>query len=627
MDNFNEYLKGSKFTLYRDLATETTLGTTQLKTSNRLRNTMIDHDFKVQDRQKADLPDFLKKRQMWEGREDPEQNRAFNKVIHVDLINADTNTTEILGKTILSITDDTRTFTQVAVIANSGIDLTVSAIWHSWCQPYGPPETIMFNQGKVRTSKLESHINNFMPLAQKISCRSKKDTFNQDIQQQWRQHQNDISAEEFTQNLNFLCNLQSPNTTGNGDPEHGHLRDTHQNLNDVEDFTEDDTDLEYEQLEAQQRINLKRKQISLCRHKLQGRAYPRFRKQKTTPDQPEQSPEQEGGESDHEWLQLIQMEKLIESQKQELLQNGAQDLQDEDDGWDEHQEAQGDPVKEEDASLDNEDLTYITAILDSFSRPKLIGPFSPEGALMRAPNQMTPLPKFNQKFNQNLTSYGPEDDNFSYFSNFEEEGPTDLADYFSDEEEDDSLDNEDLSSESDPWSQPDFNEFEVFSNKEHSPSELDTAIFGLKTISETNFEDQGEISHLNGISSLSEETKLAFSVWQPFIQQEHAFQNFAAQSWPSDFSQQAFSSQEPTLIQISTITGPIPTTKPTRAPRRPITPRQETALSPLKDWHSFRPAMRPYMHTWTKPWPESSKTYSRTRNSHKESPDHPEQSK
>jgi hypothetical protein len=61
MDNFNEYLKGSKFTLYRDLTTETTLGTTQLKTLNRLKNTMINHDFKVQDRQKADLPDSLKK--------------------------------------------------------------------------------------------------------------------------------------------------------------------------------------------------------------------------------------------------------------------------------------------------------------------------------------------------------------------------------------------------------------------------------------------------------------------------------------------------------------------------------------------------------------------------------------
>jgi hypothetical protein len=69
MDNFNKYLKGSKFTLYRDSANETTLGTTQLKTLNRLRNTMIEHDFEIQNRQKAELPDFLKKTQIEEGEE------------------------------------------------------------------------------------------------------------------------------------------------------------------------------------------------------------------------------------------------------------------------------------------------------------------------------------------------------------------------------------------------------------------------------------------------------------------------------------------------------------------------------------------------------------------------------
>jgi hypothetical protein len=109
------------------------------------------------------------------------------------------------------------------------------------------------------------------------------------------------------------------------------------------------------------------------------------------------------------------MEKLIQNQKQKLLEHGAQDIQDEDDDWDEHQEAKGDPVKEEEDSLDDEDLSYITYILNSLSKPKLIGPFSPEGALMRAPTQITPPPKFNQKFNQNSTSYGSEDESFSYF--------------------------------------------------------------------------------------------------------------------------------------------------------------------------------------------------------------------
>jgi len=184
MDNFNEYLKGSKFILYRDITTETTLGNTQLKTLNRLKNTMLDHNFKVQDRQKSDLPDFLKKRQTWEGQEDLEQNRAFNKVIHVDLINAD----DASGQTILSIMDDTRTFTKVAILANNKIDSTAAAIWHHWCQPYGLPETILFNQGKVWASKLESCINDFMPLEQQIKCRNRKDAFNQEVQQQWQQN-------------------------------------------------------------------------------------------------------------------------------------------------------------------------------------------------------------------------------------------------------------------------------------------------------------------------------------------------------------------------------------------------------------------------------------------------------
>ncbi len=145
MDNFNEYLKGSRFTLYRDLTTETTLGTTQLKTLNRLRNTMIEHDFEIQDRQKADLSDFLKKRQSKEGRENPGPDQAFNKVIHVDLINAKIHRPEVPDITILSITDDTCTFNQVAILNDNKIDSAAAAIWHHWCQPYGPPETILFN--------------------------------------------------------------------------------------------------------------------------------------------------------------------------------------------------------------------------------------------------------------------------------------------------------------------------------------------------------------------------------------------------------------------------------------------------------------------------------------------------
>jgi hypothetical protein len=60
---------------------------------------------------------------------------------------------------------------------------------------------------------------------------------------------------------------------------------------------------------------LQRKQVSLCRHKLQGRAYPKVKKVKTVLRQPEQLLEPEDLELDHKWLQLIQMERTIEDQK------------------------------------------------------------------------------------------------------------------------------------------------------------------------------------------------------------------------------------------------------------------------------------------------------------------------
>ncbi len=170
MDNFNEYLKGSKFTLYKDITKKAILGTTQVKTLSQLKTTMIEHDFETQDRQKLELLDFLKKRQKGEKQEDTDQGQATNRIIHVDLINTDENMKEAPCKTILSITNDTRTFTQVAVITNREIDSMVSAIWHYWCQPYRPLQTIIFNQGKIRASQLESRINDFMPIEQKIHC-------------------------------------------------------------------------------------------------------------------------------------------------------------------------------------------------------------------------------------------------------------------------------------------------------------------------------------------------------------------------------------------------------------------------------------------------------------------------
>jgi hypothetical protein len=329
------------------------------------------------------------------------------------------------------------------------------------------------------------------------------------------------------------------------------------------------------------------------------------------------------------------MEKTIEKQKNKLLETRANEHWNPDEDREIFWETKGSPVNKQIGHLDDGDLEYINAILNSFSKQNSnhknsngleLESFTPEDALTRTLVPIRTPQEFNLKFNQNLTSRGSKAENFSYFSNIEEEGPTDLGNYFSDNEEDDSWDEEDLSSESDPWSHTDFYVPENFPNPQHTQSEFDTETFGLETINEASFEDQGETNNLNGISCLSEETKLAFSTWRPFIPPEHAFLNCAAHSQPSGCSWQASSSQEPTeptLIQISMITT---STKPTPAPMKPTSPRPKTSLSQPKDWPSFKPATRPFTRTWTKLWTESTKTYNRTKNWWTEFPDHPEPS-
>jgi hypothetical protein len=102
----------------------------------------------------------------------------------------------------------------------------------------------------------------------KINCRSEKEIFNQEVRQQWQQSQQDTSAEEFAQNWNFLCDLQGPAKSKSGSER---INGVDQNLDDVEDFVEDDTDIEDNNFGVLGREKyLQRKQISLCRHKLQG---------------------------------------------------------------------------------------------------------------------------------------------------------------------------------------------------------------------------------------------------------------------------------------------------------------------------------------------------------------------
>ena len=158
----------------------------------------------------------------------------------MDLIDIDHNSPDASARAILSITDDTRTLTWLAVLADDRIDSVATTIWHQWCQPYGNPEMIRSNRGKVWTSKLESRINNLGPLEPKITCRSEKENFNPEIRQQWQQSRLDTSAEDFAQAWNFLCNLRAPGKAESG---FDSLSQVDQDLDDIKDFVEDDVGL------------------------------------------------------------------------------------------------------------------------------------------------------------------------------------------------------------------------------------------------------------------------------------------------------------------------------------------------------------------------------------------------
>ena len=139
-----------------------------------------------------------------------------------------------------------------------------------------------------------------MPLGQKITCRSRRDTFNKEIQERWLQNQKDLSVEDFAQSWNDLCQIQNPYTSYRND-----------NYKEEENRTQFETDTEEEKMADVSHALIKPKQIRLCRHKLQDRTYLRQRKLKTAPVKDKQPTERDDENSDHEWLQLLEMEKMI----------------------------------------------------------------------------------------------------------------------------------------------------------------------------------------------------------------------------------------------------------------------------------------------------------------------------
>jgi hypothetical protein len=168
MDNFNEYLKGSKFTLYMDQVTEQNMGNTQVKTLNRLKTVMSDHNFDIKNRQKADLPDFLKQKQTNIREPLIDNTLNFNKTIYVDTFWK----TEQPVEAIVTITDESTAYSVSTILNDNNANSTMGALKTQWFNVYGYPRTIFLKQGKVQVSKLEKKINELAPLETTVTCKS-----------------------------------------------------------------------------------------------------------------------------------------------------------------------------------------------------------------------------------------------------------------------------------------------------------------------------------------------------------------------------------------------------------------------------------------------------------------------
>jgi hypothetical protein len=194
-------------------------------------------------------------------------------MIHVDTL----CTINKLEKVIITIMDDSKNFSVSAVITDNGTTLTIAALQAYWFKPYGYPETISLKQGKVQTSKLERMINDLAPLKQKVTCKSRSDTFNTEMEQQWQQNQHEISEEEFVHTIKFLHRLQEPKTKEPLSNTNGGFNEITEDTSEADDDSENKDNPERGFRPLSHACNehpiqqTRRKSLSLCRHKLQGR--------------------------------------------------------------------------------------------------------------------------------------------------------------------------------------------------------------------------------------------------------------------------------------------------------------------------------------------------------------------
>jgi hypothetical protein len=171
MDNFNEYLKGSQFTLYMDPTLAPDLCTTQMKTWNRLKTAMSEQNFLTKNRQNADIPQHLKQWLQNQGDMQHINNLHFNKTIHVDTFQGATEE----SPSIVTITNETTAYSVSTIAEVKNNDTLLQTLKPQWFSKFGFPGRILFKEGKVKVSQLEKKM---APITTTVTCKSRPCTFN-----------------------------------------------------------------------------------------------------------------------------------------------------------------------------------------------------------------------------------------------------------------------------------------------------------------------------------------------------------------------------------------------------------------------------------------------------------------
>ncbi len=260
----------------------------------------------------------------------------------------------------------------------NNITSIVEVLETEWFNKYGYPKTILFKQGKVQVSKIEEKINKIAPLKTTVTCKSRMTTFNKEMEQQWEQNQHQLSGDDFVNTVNFAHNFRKPELEGKRSKVNSrNYDDDNENSNqDKEEETEHDFEEIYHLTNNHLTSQLRRKTISLCRHKLQGRtgcnhkgwrkrSKPHARRGSPGPGEDRQTElDLLESSTDLEWAQLPKMKELLRRQRKELLQQGTP----EQDSYKQH--PGGDTFfmeNQEGDDLEEADLAFITSILESFS--------------------------------------------------------------------------------------------------------------------------------------------------------------------------------------------------------------------------------------------------------------------